>query len=274
MRRVRLGAVSYLNARPLVEGLDRAPEFRLEFDLPSRCATRLHEQAIDLGLIPSIEYWRSAEAYLAVPDLAITSRGPVASVAIFTKRPLREVRVMALDTSSRTSVALTKVLGRRTFGLRAEWIDRPPDPAAMLLEADATLIIGDTALLVDVDRLSVEVTGRPGQVEKVDLGEQWTLTTGLPFVWAIWAGRPGAIGAAGIAELQRALARGLGRIDGIVAEFFGAGSPHHALGVRYLRDNIHFHLGPDELAGAELFCRYAAEAGVVPAAGALRFFAP
>lgn len=270
---VRLGAVSYLNARPLVDGLDRSPNFQLEFDVPSRCAARLHEGTIDLGLIPSIEYLRGP-GYLVVPRLAITSRGPVASVAIFTKRPLRDAQVVALDTSSRTSVALTKVLGQRVFGMRAQWIDQGPDPTAMLAQADAALVIGDNALLLDVDQLSVEVTGRPGQVEKIDLGEQWTAATGLPFVWAVWAGRAGAVGPAGVAEMQGALARGLGRIEGVVRDYFWADSPHLQIGARYLRDNIRYDLGPDELAGVELFYRYAAEAGVVPAAGRPRFFAP
>jgi chorismate dehydratase len=273
MSLVRLGAVSYLNTRPLVDGLDRSPHFRLEFDVPSRCAARLHEGSIDLGLIPSIEYLRGAP-YLVVPELAITSRGPVASVAIFTKRPIRDVQVVALDTSSRTSVALTKVLGQRVFDLHARWIDQGPDPKAMLAQADAALVIGDNALLLDVEELSVDVTGRPGQIEKIDLGEQWTNATGLPFVWAVWAGRAGAVASDGIAEMRQALARGLGRVEGIVRDYFGPASPHLELGARYLRDNIHYHLGPDELAGVELFYRYAAEAGVVPAAGRPGFFTP
>src|SRR5262245_31716506 len=108
MREVRLGAVAYLNARPLVFGLDRSPRFSLRFDLPSRCAELLHEGAIDVGLIPSIEYLRAPEetSYAIVPDLAIGSDGPVASVALYSKRPIADVRSIALDTSSRTSVAL------------------------------------------------------------------------------------------------------------------------------------------------------------------------
>ena len=109
---VRLGAVGYLNARPLVYGLERSTRFDLRFDVPSRCADLLHQDRIDIGLIPTIEYLRGrpdagrreGDAYRIVPDLAIASRGPVASVALYTTRPVTEVRAIAMDTSSRTSV--------------------------------------------------------------------------------------------------------------------------------------------------------------------------
>src|SRR5258708_30771158 len=108
MMPVRLGAVSYLNARPCVVGLDRDPRFDLRFDLPSRCAALLHDGTIDVGLVPSIEYLRGpngAGGYCIVPEVAIASDGLVASVALYTKRPMTEVQSIALDTSSRTSVA-------------------------------------------------------------------------------------------------------------------------------------------------------------------------
>ena len=120
--RVRLGAVGYLNARPLVYGLDSSPQFDLRYDVPSECARLLHAGAIDVGLIPSIEYLRGGP-YRIAPDLAIASRGPVASVAIYTTRPIADVRSIALDTSSRTSVALVSVLCARRFRIRpALWL--------------------------------------------------------------------------------------------------------------------------------------------------------
>src|SRR5262249_37831410 len=106
MTRVRLGAVTYLNARPCVFGLERQPRFDVRFGLPARCAALLHEDAIDLGLVPSIEYLRGplgAGSYRIVPDVAIASCGPVASVALYTTRPIADVRSIALDTSSRAS---------------------------------------------------------------------------------------------------------------------------------------------------------------------------
>ena len=117
MRPVRLGAVNYLNARPLVFGLELRHGFALQFDPPSKCAALLHEGSIDVGMIPSIEYLRGAP-YCAVPDCAIVSEGPVASVALFTSRPLDQVRTVAADTSSRTSVALMRILCYEALGTR------------------------------------------------------------------------------------------------------------------------------------------------------------
>ena len=116
MRPVRLGAVDYLNARPLVYGLELRHGFALQFDPPSKCAALLHEGSIDVGMIPSIEYLRGVP-YHAVPDMAIVSEGPVASVAMFTTKPLHEIRSVAADTSSRTSNGLLRVLCYESFGI-------------------------------------------------------------------------------------------------------------------------------------------------------------
>jgi chorismate dehydratase len=261
MSAVRLGAVDYLNARPLVFGLDRDPAFDLRFDIPARCADLLHQGGIDLGLIPSIEYLRGDGAqggYRIVPDLAIASRGPVASVAIYTKRPIAEVTSVALDTSSRTSVALTKVLCRRVFQIDPTLAAHGPDLDAMLRSADAALLIGDRALLAS------------GPGEKIDLGEAWTRSTGLPFVYAFWAGRPGAVGAGPIGALQRARDEGVAQAEAVARAYF-ADADQQALGARYLRDNIWYALGEEERAGLELFYRYAHELDLVPS-GALRFY--
>jgi chorismate dehydratase len=275
MTSVRLGAVEYLNARPLVFGLDRDPAFDLRFDVPARCAELLHEGGIDVGLIPSIEYLRGPGAeggYRIVPELAIASRGPVASVAIYTTRPIAEVRSIALDTSSRTSVALTRVLCRRVFGIDPALRPHRPDLAAMLLVADAALLIGDKALLTESRVASresqVENSGSP--VEKIDLGEGWTRATGLPFVYAFWAGRPDALEAARIDALGRARDEGLAQAEAVSRAYF-SDPAEQALGARYLRDNIWYFLGEEERAGLELFYRYAHELDLVPR-GALRFY--
>ena len=145
MNRVRVGAVGYLNARPLVYGLDHSPRFEVRYDIPSECARLLHEGATDIGLIPSIEYLRGGP-YRIVPDLAIASCGPVASVAVFTTKPIADVSSIAMDTSSRTSVALTRVLCARQFKINPRFESRGPDLADMLAHCDAALIIGDKAL--------------------------------------------------------------------------------------------------------------------------------
>ena len=177
MSRVRLGAVGYLNARPLVHGLDtRTDLFDVRFDVPSRCATLLHEGGTDLGMIPSIEYLRGPEPYRIVPDLGIISDGEVASVALFSRVPLAEVRRIGLDTSSRTSAGLTRVLCREAWGIDPVFEPVPPGVAAAVEGCDAALLIGDLALFLDHEAAGLT---------KIDLGAEWTRLTGLPFVRAL-----------------------------------------------------------------------------------------
>lgn len=273
---VRLGAVEYLNARPLVFRLEGSPRFDVRFDWPSRCAALLHDGVIDLGLIPSIEYLRAPQsargerAYRIVPDLAITSHGPVASVAIFTTKPIGDVRSIALDTSSRSSVALTRVLCARAFGINPELRQHGPDLPAMLLVNDAALLIGDRALLIESGPL--RIGDREVMVEKIDLGQTWRRTTGLPFVYAFWAGRGGAITDEDVRSLQAARDAALLDLETVAAEYFGDDPALASLGARYLRDNIRYRLGEDERAGVMLFYQYAAEVGAVDAPDALRLF--
>lgn len=273
MSRLGLGAVSYLNARPLVYGPDLSARFSLRFDVPSRCGELLHAGSIDVGLIPSIEYLRRPPSvdYAIVPDLAIASNGPVASVAIYTTRPMREVRSIALDTSSRTSVALVRVLCARVFNIQPALQSRGPDLPEMLSQAEAALVIGDNALVQDEGEIGLP-SGRRVGVLKVDLGEVWTNATGLPFVYAFWAGRAGCLTPADVQTLQHARDLGVERSEDIAADYFKATPGRQSLGARYLRDNIKYSLGPEARAGLELFYRYAAETGVVNRACDLRFF--
>ena len=267
MTRVRLGAVGYLNARPLVYGLEHAPRFSLRYDVPSECARLLHEGAVDVGLIPSIEYLRGGP-YRIVPDLAIVSNGPVASVALYTTKPMSGVRSIAMDTSSRTSVALVSVLCARLFRIDPAIEMRGPDLAAMLEHCDAALIIGDNALLLEYQSEG----SLKSEIEKIDLGEAWTTMTGLPFVYAFWAGRPDALDAGDVETLQRARDAGMTQAEGIARDYFPDSRVRQAAGARYLQDNIKYYLGTEERAGLETFYRYAAETGLVPRADDLRFF--
>lgn len=275
MTPVRVSAVSYLNTRPLVHGIEGLPRFQVRYDIPADCARLLHEHAVDIGLIPSIEYLRGGP-YRIVPDVAIASRGPVASVAIFTTKPMRDVTSIAMDTSSRTSLALTRVLCARHFNIQPTFEPHSPDLADMLSRCDAALIIGDHALFqppVFSPQSPVTSHQSPVPVEKVDLGEVWTRMTGLPFVYAFWAGRPGALTADDVAALQRARDEGVTMPERLAREFLeDQTAERQAIGGRYLRHNIKYHLGEDERAALEAFYRYAAEAGVVPAAKAPTFF--
>ena len=263
-RRTRLGAVGYLNSRPLVYGLARHPGVDLREDVPARCAALLHEGGIDLGLIPSIEYLKAP--YRVVPGLAIASRGPVTSVALYTRKPVADIRSIAMDTSSRTSVALVKVLCARAFGIQPAIDSQPPDLDAMLAGHDAALVIGDNALFLQGGERAC------GTVEKIDLGAAWTSLTGLPFVWAFWAGRPGAASAEDVAVLREARDAGVLHPDELAREYFRDAPSKRAIGTAYLRDTIKYYLGPEEREAVGRFYRYAHEAGVVDAVRELDFF--
>jgi chorismate dehydratase len=262
MKLVRLGAVDYLNARPLVYGLElQSSRFALRFDVPSKCAALLHEGSIDVGMIPSIEYLRGHATYRIVPDLGIVSDGPVASVALFTSVPVSSIRSIAADTSSRTSNGLLRVLCYEAFGVDPEFVPMDPDPDTMLQRCDAALLIGDPALFLEPAALGVR---------KVDLGEAWAGLTGLPFVWAFWAGRPEALEREHVAELQAARDRGVAAAMSIAAEY--CGPERAALGQAYLRDHIRYTLGEREQAGLRRFYELAMQHGVVEATRALAWY--
>ena len=262
MKRVRLGAVGYLNARPLVYGLERRSDvFDLRFDVPSKCATLLHAGDIDLGMIPSIEYLRGPVPYSIVPDLAIISDGDVASVALFTRVPLKQIRRIGLDTSSRTSAGLTRILCREAWDIDPEFASVPPEVAARIEGSDAALLIGDPALFLDHEAAGFT---------RIDLGAEWTRLTGLPFVWAFWAGRPDAIDAPGIEALQQARDQGVANADVIARAY--AGAERAELCSRYLRDNIRYRLGDRETRGLRRYYELAAKHGVVEASRAPEFY--
>ena len=260
---IRLGAVSYLNARPLVQGLDQqADRFSLRFDVPSKCAALLHDGSVDLGLIPSIEVVQRPD-YHVVPDVAITSIGKVASVAVFTNRPIGAVRSIAVDSSSRASVALLRVLCAQWFDIEPKYVTLPPDIKSMLKRCDAALLIGDVALFIDPDALGLD---------KVDLGGEWTAMTDLPFVWAFWAGRPGAVGAEDIAALRAARSAGVAARDEIAKAFSEGDDEREDVAVEYLRNNIGFTLDDQARAGLRKFLDAAKDQRIVPTLPSLKYY--
>jgi chorismate dehydratase len=273
--RVRLGAVGYLNARPLVYRLDRKPRFDLRYDVPSECARLLHDGSIDVGLIPSIEYLRGPGPYALVPGPAVTSRGPVASVALYTRLDPRDIRSIAMDSSSRTSVALATVMVRRAFGAAPETVSMPPDLDAMLARADAALIIGDIALFLNpqsaIDNHAA-IRNPQSAIQKIDLGALWTESTGLPFVYAFWAGWPDAVTPSDVGALQQARDDGVAHAKDVAQAYYPDDPGRQAVAARYLRDNIRYVLGDEELEGLRTFYRYAAELDLVPYDGSLRFY--
>jgi chorismate dehydratase len=260
---VRLGAVSYLNVRPLVEGLsDRPDAVSLRFDVPAVCAALLANGEIDLGMVPSITH-ADRPGDRIVPAICIGSEGAVDSVALFTRRPVRQVRSIALDTSSRTSVALTRILCARRFEILPAFRPAAPDLPSMLASADAALLIGDPALFADHVALGVT---------KVDLGQAWSDMTGLPFVWAFWAGPEGVVDAPVVRLLQEAAARGAARTDAIADAYCAGDAPRTAIARRYLRTHLRFALDLPARAGLETYYREAAALGLIDRTPALTFF--
>jgi chorismate dehydratase len=260
---VRIGAVGYLNARPLTWALDREPHrWQVRYDVPSVCAALLYAGEVDLGLVPSVEYL-SAPDYRMVPGIGVGSRGPVASVALYSRRPVSEITSIALDTSSRTSVALIRVLCRHRFRIEPHFVPHGPVLAAMTRQADAALLIGDPAFDADHEALGLQ---------KIDLGEEWGRMTGLPFIYAAWTGRAGAVDADDVRALQAAQAEGVRDAEAIAAEYGRGDDRRTAKALAYLRDNVKYGIGPDEAKGLQLFLDYAADLGLAPARRNIEFF--
>ena len=264
MSAIRLGAVQYLNARPLVYGLDKRSDlFETRYDVPAKCASLLHDGSVDLGLIPTIEYLRRPD-YRVAPDIAVASNGPVASVALFTKRPTAAIRSIALDSSSRTAVALLRILCAQWFDIEPKFHTMPPDLPAMLKRCDAALLIGDVALFTEHETVV--------DLDKIDLGEEWTTMTGLPFVWAFWTGRADAVGTEHIEALRAARDAGAGALDAIAAEHCPDAEDEAEIARVYLHENVQFKLTKEGHAGLTKFFDAALDIGVVQHTGALRFF--
>jgi chorismate dehydratase len=260
---IRIGAVGYLNARPLTWALAVRPDrWAVRFDLPSVCSSLLDEGDVDLGLVPSIDFLQEPD-YRLVPGVGIGSRGPVASVALFARVPIEKIQSIALDTSSRTSVTLIRVLCKHRFAIAPGFVAHGPDLKSMVMAADAGLLIGDPAFEADPLALGLR---------KIDLGEEWTAMTGLPFIYAAWTGRSGAVTSADVEALQQAQQVGIESVDAIAAEYGRGDARRTARAAAYLRDNVKYGLGPDEAAGLQLFLNYAADLGLAPRRRTLEFF--
>lgn len=262
---IRVGAVSYLNAKPLYYRLvDFAPGIRLEMDYPSVLAERLGSGVLDVALIPSVEYLRgAAQGYTIVPGFAIAARGPVRSVKLFSRVPLDSVERVALDEGSRTSQALARVWLAEAYGVEPDRFEPlPMGVSALESTADAVLVIGDRAM---------KVPHAPFR-EVVDLAEAWVEWTGLPFVFALWVVRPGV----DLGDLPDVLARC--RSEGLAhaGELADEHGPRLGLDrdacVEYLTRVLSYDLGEPEIAGLRLFADKAAERGLAPGGVDLAFY--
>jgi len=266
MKRLRIATVPYVNAAPLVWGFTHG-SLRGLCDLvaepPARIPDLLLEGRADAGLVPVIEAPRLERAGIALlPSPGIASRRTARSVLLVARRPLATIRRIAVDSGSRTSVALLRiVLAHRRVG-PVTFDERPPDLAAMLRGHDAALLIGDAALAADTGGLEVH-----------DLAEEWHAMTGLPFVFAAWAIRPDAPCEAGGRIFAESMRAGVRHIDAIAAAAApGIGVPAAGIAA-YLRDNIHYEIGPPEQRALALFFARAHELGLIGRPGPPRFHA-
>lgn len=263
-----IAASSYLNAAPLWYSFlygEQKRQCTLVSDVaPVRCAELLVETRADAALIPVIEYQRHADLLIA-PGACVASKSQVYSVVLASRVPVTEVREVALDTTSRTSAALVQIIFSHFYNLKPEYRGAPPRLAEMLESADAALIIGDPAMMIDRTGLYV-----------YDLAEEWRKHTGLPFVFAFWAIRRDAaamFGPAGRRRVDFVAAKDEGvahaaELAAIYSEQLGL--PKEDL-VNYLTKNIHYDLDDESLSGLKLYYDLAYDCGLIDEARALAF---
>jgi chorismate dehydratase len=223
--------------------------FDLDFRVPSGCAEQMGSGAADIGIIPSFELTRQDLEIL--PGAGIACRGAVRSILLISSRSASEIRTLAADSSSRTSVELARIILARRYGVQPEFTSHSPDLEAMLQSADAALIIGDPALRLDLMRLPYYF---------YDLGKEWWEMTGLPMVFAVWAGRREVSSPQVVAEFQNSCRFGRDRINEIVASEAGRRGFAPELVRDYLTRHIVHELGEREYEGMRLFLSYARQA--------------
>lgn len=270
---MRIAASTYLNSAPLVYSFAQG-SLRDRYNFigdaaPARCAALLAARQCEVALIPVIEYQRIPDLRI-IPAVAVAAKRRVRSVLLAARRPLHEVRRVTLDTSSRTSQALVKILFARRYGALPDFIARTPDAATrcenMLEASDAALIIGDPAMRLAAasEQLGLRI---------YDLAEEWRALTGLPFVFAVWAVREDALSRAAslVCDFIAAKQEGVARLPEIAAAY----APELPLPpdnlLDYLRHNVNYDLDEENIAGMQRFFTLAYEQGLIPAPRALQF---
>ena len=253
-RPVRIGAVSYLNSKPLIEGLEQfAHEADLILDYPSRLADDLAVGELDVGLIPSVELLRNPE-YEIISDACVATHGPVMSVKLYFRTHPGEVKTLALDEGSRTSAVLAQIMLAERYGVRPNLEQLPLGCSTEASTADAVLLIGDRAMHDFSEDFA----------ETWDLGDEWTSWTGLPFVFALWAARGGSDLGSLDESLCQARDLGLEHVDEIAEREAQALGIDRQTAYTYLTENLHFRLSSAERNGLKLFRDLAARLDLAP----------
>ncbi len=254
-RPLQIGAVSYLNSKPLIEDLAEltSREAELVLDYPSRLADDLAEGLLDVALIPSFEYFLEPD-YEIVSDACVATHGPVMSVKLYSRVHPGNIRRLALDEGSRTSAALVRIMLAERYGVSPQVEPLHLGLSTESTKADAILLIGDRAMHLPEEPFA----------EVWDLGEEWLRWTGLPFVFALWATRRSSDLGPVESALCEARDRGLARLDHIARREAAALDLDVQTAVRYLRHNLHFQLGSAEQNGLKLFQQLAVQQGLAP----------
>ncbi|WP_254061584.1 menaquinone biosynthesis protein [Granulicella sp. L60] len=278
---LRVAAINFLNPAPLMWDFEHPPlaadlasRYTLHYTQPSLCAAELLAARADLGLIPIAAL---TPELAIVPGCTIASLDEVRSIQLILKKnhTLASVKTVSADTASRSSLAYTDILFRRFANNRPTFLPAAADPIAMLQQADAAILIGDPALLAIEAREQIE--SAVGPCTWLDLAHEWRTRTNLPWVAAVWAVRPEALGSPRITaaqlveDLEASRNHGLLHIEQLVEEW----TPRIAIPPstirHYLASNIHYVLNTDCVRAIELFRQYAAEADVLPPLPQLRF---
>jgi predicted solute-binding protein len=250
LKKPRVCAVSYLNTVPLIWGIERGAQrevFDLNYALPSECADQLASGEADIGIVPVIEMARQKLEYFR--ETGIACRGPVRSILLVSKVPFREIKTLATDNGSRTSVMLARIILAEKYGARPTLISRPAELAPMLGEADAALVIGDPALRLEPSTLPFE---------SLDLGSEWVAMTALPMVFAVWSGRKDIMTARYEQAFLDSCRDGIAHMDEILLEQAPIRGITEQLAREYLTRNIVFELNERDHQGLNLYLKHSA----------------
>lgn len=280
MQKLRISVVEYLNTAPLVRGFTHGPltgKYDLSFTVPSQCAEALRSGAADVAIIPAIECQR-IPGLVVLPDIAIASRNRVRSLIILSKKPIEQVHSIALDKSSRSTQALTRILADAYWKIFPEFIEAEPNLRAMLEIADAAMIIGDPALRISLAIEKKSALGPDGRgvfqaatlgiggaevFHVYDVVGEWNRFTSLPAVMAVWAGRRDVVTPEVVADFVTSRDYGLLSIGDISAEAAQELKLPQSELESYLRHNIDFHLGEDNRRGLAKYFDEAAKLGLI-----------